>query len=81
MRNFLRDEAKNRIVDVEEFEIDGRDSVLAGKDGRNRVVGHEAELYEVKAQPPAMLPLIIEGLTEMLGADQILADENFAEFC
>jgi hypothetical protein len=42
---------------------------------------YEPQLDEVIAQPPAVLPLIIEGLTKMLRADQILADENFAEFC
>lgn len=53
---------------------------MAGKDCGDRVVRNQAELDEVVAQPPAMLALIVESLTEMLRADQILADENFAEF-
>ena len=54
---------------------------MAGKDRGDGVIRNQAKFDEVVPKPPAMLSLIVEGLTEMLRADQILADENFAEFC
>jgi len=67
--NFLRNQADDRIVDVKELEVYGRNSILAGKDCGDSVVGQEAELHEIVAQAAAVLALVVERLPEMLRAN------------
>jgi hypothetical protein len=46
----------------------------------DHVVTDESQLNEVEAETPAMFTLIIESFSQVLGADEIFAYENFAEF-
>ena len=78
LRYFLRDEAEHRGIDLKEFEIDGRDPVLAGENSRYHVVRHEAELDEVKAQPTSVFALVFKRFTQVLRANQIFTDKDFA---
>ena len=54
---------------------------MARQYGSNRVIGDQPEFDEVVAKSTAMLALIIQRLTQVLRANKVLADENFAEFC
>jgi hypothetical protein len=47
---------------------------LSGKYSRDHVVAYQAQLYEIEAQPTAMLALVVEGLSEVLRADKIFTD-------
>ncbi len=76
--DFLGNEAENAGVDIEEIEIDGGNAVLAGKDGGDHVVADETELHEIETESAAMLTLVVEGLSQVLGTYKIFADENFA---
>jgi hypothetical protein len=78
LRDFLGDEAKHGGVDVEEVEVDGRDAVVTGEDGGDHVVADEAEFDECKAEAATMFALVVESLSEALGAKKIFAYENFA---
>ncbi len=63
---------------MKEVEVYRRDAVLSGKYGRDHIVAYQAQLYEIKAQPTAMLALIVEGLSQILRADKIFTDQEFA---
>jgi hypothetical protein len=76
--DLLRYEPKHRIVDLKEFQIDGRNTVLAREDRGDHIVTNESELNEVKAQTTAVFALIIESFSQVLRANEIFAYENFA---
>jgi hypothetical protein len=76
--DFLRDEAKYRGFDTEEFEVNGRNAVMPGEDGGNHVIADETEFDEIKAQAATVFALVVESLAEALGANKIFAYENFA---
>ncbi len=65
-------------IDLEELQIHGGNAVLTRQHSGDHVVGNEAKLDEVIAQTSAVLALVIQRLTQMLGADEILPNENFA---
>jgi len=69
---------ENLCIYLEEFQVYGGNTVLAREYGGDHVVRHEAKFYEVVAQTSAVLALVIERLTQMLWADEILPNENFA---
>ena len=48
------DEPQDRIINLEKFEVDGGDAVLAGKNRRDHVIRDEAQLDKVIAQSPPM---------------------------
>ena len=76
----MRDKTQDGIVDVKEFQIYRRNAVLAGQYRGNRIIRDQPEFDEVVAETSAVLSLIVECLTEMLRTNQVLANENFAEF-
>ena len=78
LSDFLGDETDDTGVDVEEFEIDGRNAVLTGQDGGDHIVTDEPELHEIEAEPATMLALVVEGLSQVLRANKIFANEYFA---
>jgi hypothetical protein len=78
LRNFLRDEVENLSVNLEEVQVDGRDAILPREDGGYHIVRDQPQLDKVEPQPATVLALIIERFTEMLRADEILPNENFA---
>jgi len=66
------------LVDLEEFQIHGRDAILPREDGSNHIVGDEPQLDKVEPQTAAVLALVIQRLTEVLRTNEILPNENFA---
>ena len=78
MSDLLRNEPQDRFVDMKKFEVDGRDTVLPGEHCGNHVVAYQTKLYKIESQSTAVLALIVESLPQMLGANKILADEDFA---
>ena len=76
--DFLRDEADDGGLDVEEVQIDGRNAVLPGQHGSDHVIANEAEFDEVEAQSTTMFALVVECLSQVLRANKIFADQNFA---
>jgi len=62
LRDFLWNESQDRVVDVEEFQVNRRNAVLPGQHGGDCVVGDQTQLDQVEAQPTAMLALIIQRL-------------------
>lgn len=51
---------------------------MPGKDSGDHVIADEAELDEIEAETATVLALVIEGLSQALGANKIFAYENFA---
>src|SRR5580700_5374148 len=75
----LRDQLDNGGVDLIILQIDGGNPVLAGKHTRYLVVADEAELHQARPQPGPAGFLVIQGLTELVGGDQVFLDQYFAE--
>ena len=76
---FLRDELDHGRIDFIKFQIDGRNAVLAGKNGGNVVIADEAQLDQAGAQPAAILLLVLERLLQLIRRDQAVFDQNFAK--
>jgi hypothetical protein len=74
----LRDEAEDRRIDIEEIQIDGRDAVLSREYGRDHVVAYKTEFHQIEAEPATMLALVVEGLSQVLRANQIFTYQKFA---
>jgi hypothetical protein len=69
---------ENLSINLEELQVDGRNAILPREDGGYHVVGDQPQFDKVEPQPAAVLALIVERFTEMLRADEILPNENFA---
>ena len=69
LRYFLRNQSEDRVVNLEEVEIDRGNAVLPREDSRNHVVGDQTQLDQVEAEPAAVFTLIIERLAQVLRAD------------
>ena len=69
LRDFLWNESQDRVIDVKEFQVNRGNAVLSRQHGGDCVVGDQAQLDQVEAQPAAMLTLIIQRLTQVLGTD------------
>ena len=68
LRDFLRDEADDGRIDIEEIEIDGRNAVLPRKNGSDHVVAYKTEFHQIKAEPATIFALVVEGLSQVLRA-------------
>src|SRR5690606_22943601 len=66
-------------VDLVLVEGDGRDAVLRREERRDLAVGDVPELGERVAEVLSCLALLFLGLPELLKADELFADEQFAE--
>ena len=78
LRDLLRDETENSGIDFEEIEIDGRNAVLSRQHGGDHVVTNEAELHQIKAESTTMFALVVECLSQVLRANKIFTNQNFA---
>jgi hypothetical protein len=67
--NFLRDEADDGRIDIEEIEIDGRNAILPRQDGSDHVVAYKAEFHQIEAKAATMFALVVEGLSQVLRAN------------
>ena len=67
LRDLLRDEAKDGLVDIEEVEINGGNAVLSGQHGGDHVVTDEPEFDEIEAETTTMFALVIECLSSVEG--------------
>jgi hypothetical protein len=76
--DFLWDEAEHCGIDVEEFEIDGRNAVLPREHGSDHIVGDETQFDEIGGETPPVFTLVVECLSQVLRANQIFAYKNFA---
>ena len=79
LRDVLRDELDDLRVDVEVFEIDGRNAVLLRQEVGELVLLDGAGLDERGANPRAGPLLFFLGLPKLLDGDQVLADEELTE--
>ena len=65
-------------VDLELREVDGRDAVLLAEEGGDLLVLDEPHLDEVVAELSPVGLLLVQGLLQLLGGDQFLLEEEFA---
>ena len=61
-RRFLRNQLDHSGIDIEKAQVDGRDTVLAGKDRGNFLIGNETEIDKNFPQAASPLRLFIQGL-------------------
>ena len=73
--DFLGDEFHHLAVDVEFFQVDGRNAVLLRKKIGELGLFDEAELREVVTDPAAGLLLLVLRLLQLLQRDEVFADQ------
>jgi hypothetical protein len=69
----------DRRIDLELAERDRRHAVLLAQERGNLLVLHIPELHEIEAELPPVLTLIVQRFLELLRADALLFEKQFAD--
>ena len=78
-RHVLRDESDDVALDVELAQVDRRDAVLLGQELRQVLFLDDAELDQAVAEALTRLLGRFLGLLQLIGGDELLADEELAK--
>ena len=78
-RHVLGDESDHVALDVELAEVDRRDAVLLGEELRQVLFLDDAELDQAVAEALTRLLGRVLGLLQLIGGDELLADEELAK--
>jgi hypothetical protein len=79
LRDLFGDQLDHRGVDVELVQVDVRDAVLLRDEGGELLLLKEPELGDLRTEARPTLLRFFARLPELLGREQVLADQEFAD--